>query len=81
VIPPSPVYIDRWATQPHCGDTLRALTTISYWKLYERTRLIVVSNGNKVRDWEIRKTKPKSVIVRIWFGLQRLHGCGCERFN
>ena len=47
------------------GELLRALTTTPKWKLLGGTRLIAVPNGNKVRDWTIRKTKSKSALVRI----------------
>ncbi len=38
-----------------CGKPLRALTTTFIWKLIKGTRLIAVPNGNKVRDWAIRR--------------------------
>jgi DNA-directed RNA polymerase beta' subunit len=40
---------------PGCGNLLRALTTTLVWKLIRGTRLIVVPNGKKVKDWKIRR--------------------------
>lgn len=38
-----------------CGNPLRALITTLTWKLVKGTRLIDEPNGNKIRDWEIRR--------------------------
>jgi DNA-directed RNA polymerase beta' subunit len=46
---------------PCCGKTLRALTTTSFGKLEEGTRLITEPNGNNVKDWVIRRRVTKSV--------------------
>ena len=45
------------------GKSLRALTTTSFEKSYEGTRLIAEPNGKKVRDWVIRSQAPKPVML------------------
>jgi len=48
---------------PQSGKLLRVLTTTLYWKLYKGTRLITEPNSNNVKNWIIRDTKPKSVMI------------------
>ena len=49
-----------------CGKLLRALSTTSYAKVYEGTRLIAVPNGKKDRDWTIRSRMPNPAMIRVW---------------
>ena len=45
------------------GSPSRVFTTILLWKHFKRTRLIVVSNGNNVKNWVIRSQAPKLVMI------------------
>ena len=56
------IYISKCET-PLSGKFLRALTTTLYWKLYKGTRLIAVPNGKNVKDWIIRLSVSKSVMI------------------
>jgi hypothetical protein len=45
------------------GSPSRVFTTILLWKHFKRTRLIVVPNGKKVKNWVIRSQAPKLVMI------------------
>jgi hypothetical protein len=64
------------ATHLDDGKLLRALSTTLAMKVVRGTRLIAVYNGNKERDWMIRRRVPKSAIAMDMEPSQRLNGCG-----
>ena len=71
------------ATLTGCGNLLRALSTTLIWKHLRGTRLIVVPNGKKDKDWTIRSGIPNLAMIRVWYlfrerkvvGLSKLITC------
>jgi hypothetical protein len=49
----------NYGKTPGCGNIRESLTTTFNWKLLKGTRLIVVPNGNNVKDWKIRRILSK----------------------
>lgn len=64
------------ARYPQSGKPLRALHTTLLEKSSRGTRLIAGNNSNKCKDWEIRDTEPKPVMIGHWFGLNDYYGIG-----